>query len=155
MPTKNKASHCDIVRCFLPDYFPVFIPSFTLVFHLPSFFILSPQLPSNLQRTTSPPRSKDKQQPQPSPHTLMGCFLSAIEDDRRGMAQALEFNKTWERNNRGRAVDGYRWTLEDCSRCGFQTSRIAGQRDHDYSHLCDRCEARERKRVERAVGSRR
>ena len=77
----------------------------------------------------------------------MGGCVSVAQEHHDGRNQIKEYAKMIERN---RSQADYRWTLEPCLRCGFETTRIAGMKDNEYSQLCDKCEAKERKNAKNA-----
>ena len=71
----------------------------------------------------------------------MGNCISVVADHREGMRQAEEMDKRIRRNRQG----GYVWTTENCPRCGFGVTVIAGQSDHNHDRLCTRCAEKERR----------
>jgi hypothetical protein len=64
-----------------------------------------------------------------------------------GKTQVNEYHKWLERN---RVQADHRWTLEACPRCGFESTRIAGMKDHKYSKLCVKCEKKDGKKAMKA-----
>ncbi|KAL2039026.1 hypothetical protein N7G274_008075 [Stereocaulon virgatum] len=77
----------------------------------------------------------------------MGGCQSVMREAHEGRIQVNEYDKWLERN---RVQADYHWTLEACPRCGFESTRIAGMKDHKYSKLCNRCEKKDEEKARKA-----
>lgn len=70
--------------------------------------------------------------------------MSVAREAHDGQHQVEEYAKWMKRN---RVQGDHHWTLETCPWCGFETTRIAGMKDHEYRKLCNKCEKKERNKA--------